>query len=52
MQHPLHDVAMWVDHQPAGDVVYMDAEEVSEHQAQLLEAALNDGSVTIEELLA
>ncbi|MCK1813319.1 hypothetical protein MTQ13_03365 [Streptomyces sp. XM4011] len=46
-----HGVVMWVDHQPAGDVVYVDAEEVSEHQAQMIAAALHDG-VTIEELLA
>ncbi|MFE2790871.1 MULTISPECIES: hypothetical protein [Actinomycetes] len=47
-----HGVAMWVDHRPDGDVVYVDAEEFTEDQAQLLEAALHDGSVTMQELLA
>lgn len=44
-------VTMWVDHQPQWDVVYVDAEELTEHQAQLLEAALNADSVTLNDLL-
>ncbi len=52
VQRMTHGVAMWVDHRPDGDVVYVDAEEFTEDQAQLLEAALHDGSVTMQELLA
>jgi hypothetical protein len=49
--HMPYRVTMWVDHTPRGDVVYVDKDEMSQTQAQQLQRALRDGSMTIDELI-
>ena len=48
-----HGVDLWIDRQPRKGIIYyhVNAEQFTERQAQLLEAALN-GDVSVEEVLA
>lgn len=43
-------VTLWAKHSPTKTVVYVDADEMTAHQAQMLEQALRSG-LTIDDLI-
>lgn len=42
---------MWVDHTPRGDVVYVDAHEMTASEVRMLEDALREGRITVDQMI-
>ena len=45
-------VTMWVEYASDGDVVYIDAEEITERGAQMLQTAFDLGVMQVHDLLS